>query len=265
MENLRITLIQTALHWEDPVANRAMLEEKIWKIGQPTDVILLPEMFTTGFTMNAKPLAEAMNLATTKWMKQMAEQTGALLLGSVIINEGGRYVNRLIWMEPGGKVQTYDKRHLFRMAKEHAMYTGGQNRLVGTWKGWRICPLVCYDLRFPVWSRNRWDAAQKALEYDLLVYVANWPKPRVSAWETLLRARAMENLSFVAGVNRTGPDAEGIVYNGHSAVVDPRGSALWEAGEEEVIHTTMLEAELLRTHREKFPAYLDSDSFHLDH
>lgn len=265
MDNLRLTLIQTLLHWENPVANRAMLEEKIWKIGQPTDIILLPEMFTTGFTMNAAPLAEVMNLSTTKWMKQMADQTGALIMGSVIVkNENGLYVNRLIWAEPGGKVQTYDKRHLFRMANEHTIYTGGESRLVGTWKGWRICPLVCYDLRFPVWSRNRWDTAQKTLEYDLLVYVANWPKPRVSAWDTLLRARAMENLSFVAGVNRTGPDAEGIQYNGHSAVIDPRGASLWEAGEDEAIHTAVLDAEVLRVHRERFPAFLDSDSFHFE-
>lgn len=263
MDNLRVTLIQSPLHWEDPVANRAMFEEKIWKIGQPTDVILLPEMFTTGFTMNAAPLAEAMNLATTKWMKQMADQTGALLMGSVIGNDGGRYVNRLIWMEPGGKVQTYDKRHLFRMANEHNIYACGKNRLVGTWKGWRICPLVCYDLRFPVWSRNRWTEG-KSLDYDLLVYVANWPQVRVNVWDTLLRARAIENLSFVAGVNRTGPDGGGIPHNGHSAVIDPRGAAIWDAGEEEVIHTAVLDAEVLKVHRERFPAFLDSDSFNLD-
>jgi omega-amidase len=264
MDNLRVTLIQTLLHWEDPVANRAMLEEKIWRIGQPTDVILLPEMFTTGFTMSAAPLAEAMNLSTTKWMKQMADQTEALILGSVIVKDEGRFFNRLIWAEPGGKVRTYDKRHLFRMANEHTIYTGGEGRLVATWKGWRICPLVCYDLRFPVWSRNRWDPALKIVEYDLLVYVANWPKPRVSAWDTLLKARAMENLSYVAGVNRTGLDGEGIPYNGHSAVIDPRGASLWEAGEEEAIHTALLDFEVLRTHRERFPAFLDSDGFRLE-
>ncbi len=264
MENLRITAIQTALHWEDPVANRAMLEEKIFNIGASTDVIILPEMFTTAFTMNAQALAEAMNLQSTKWMKQMAGQTGALVLGSVIIKESGKYLNRMIWMEPGGKYLTYDKRHLFRMAKEHTVFAGGQGRLIDAWKGWRICPLVCYDLRFPAWSRNRYDKASRSLEYDLLVYAANWPQPRVSAWDTLLKARAIENLSFVAGVNRVGPDPHGVLYNGHSAVIDPRGDVLWFGAEAEAVHTVVLDADMLLEHRERFPAYLDADSFRLD-
>jgi omega-amidase len=264
MNDLRLTAIQTALHWEDPVANRAMLEEKIWKIGEPTDVILLPEMFTTGFTMNAAPVAEAMNLHTTRWLTQMADQTGALLLGSVIIRESsGKYVNRLIWAEPGGTVKTYDKRHLFRMAQEHTVYSAGSQRLIGHWKGWKICPLVCYDLRFPVWSRNRFDAETRSLEYDLLVYVANWPQPRVSAWDALLKARAIENLSFVAGVNRVGSDPLGTVYNGHSAVLDPRGNPVWYGGEAETVQTVTLDATLLREHRERFPAYLDADDYRL--
>lgn len=263
MDNLRVTAIQAVLHWEDPVANRAMLEEKIGAIGQSTDVILLPEMFTTGFTMNAAALAEPMNLVTTRWMKQMADRTGALIIGSVIITSADRFLNRLVWMEPGGLMKTYDKRHLFRMAKEHAVFTGGDQRLVGAWKGWRICPLVCYDLRFPVWSRNRFDAAAHALDYDLLVYVANWPQARVSAWDALLRARAIENLSYAAGVNRTGPDGQGVAYNGHSAVIDPRGNAVWSAGDEEAIQTVVLDAGLLREHRERFPAYLDADDFRL--
>jgi len=263
MENLRLTIIQTSLHWEDPVANRAMLEEKIWKIGGPADVILLPEMFTTGFTMNAAPLAEAMNLHTTKWMKQMADQTGALILGSVIVRESNQFFNRLIWMEPGGAFKTYDKRHLFRMAKENNVYAGGQHRLVSSWKGWNICPLVCYDLRFPVWSRNRYDKERSALEYDLLVYVANWPQARVTAWDTLLKARAIENLSFVAGVNRVGTDPQNIAYNGHSSVIDPRGNPVWFGEEGESLQTVTLDAGLLRQHREKFPAFLDSDEFTL--
>lgn len=263
MNNLRLTAIQTSLHWEDAGANRAMLEEKIWKISQPTDVIVLPEMFTTGFTMNAAPVAEAMNLQTTKWMKQMADQTGALILGSVIIKEANQFFNRLIWMEPGGDLKVYDKRHLFRMAKENNVYAGGQKKLVSSWKGWNICPLVCYDLRFPVWSRNRYDKESKTLEYDLLVYVANWPQARVTAWDALLKARAIENLSYVAGVNRVGPDPQGISYNGHSWVLDPRGNTLWFGEEAETHQTVTLDATLLHEHRERFPAYLDADDFHL--
>lgn len=264
MDNLRISLIQTSLHWEDPVANRAMLEEKIWALGQSTDVIILPEMFTTGFTMNAAPVAEAMNLHTTRWMRQMADQTGALLLGSVIIQEGTRYFNRLIWMEPGGRMVHYDKRHLFRMAEEHLVFSGGASRVVEQWKGWRICPLVCYDLRFPVWSRNQLNPQESALAYDLLVYVANWPQPRISAWDTLLKARAIENLAYVAGVNRVGADPKGVEYNGHSAVIEPRGQALWFGDEIETAQTIVLDGEKLQEYRERFPAYLDSDKFRLD-
>lgn len=264
MENLRITLIQTALHWEDPVANRAMLEEKIWSMGEQTDVILLPEMFTTGFTMNAAAVAEPMHVHTTRWMRQMADQTGALLLGSVIIREENHFFNRLIWMEPGGRTRHYDKRHLFRMAEEHQVFTGGSARLVEEWKGWRICPLICYDLRFPVWSRNRKDGQEGGMAYDILIYVANWPQPRISAWDTLLRARAIENLSYVAGVNRIGPDPQGTEYNGHSAVIEPRGQALWTGEEEEAVQTVVLDAGKLQEYRERFPAFLDSDTFRLD-
>lgn len=264
MENLNITLIQSPLHWEDPVANRAMFEEKIWKIEDRTDVIVLPEMFTTGFTMNAAPVAEPMNTTTTRWMKQMADKTGALILGSVIIRESNHYFNRLIWMEPGGSLKTYDKRHLFRMANEHEVYQGGSQHWSGTWKGWKIRPLVCYDLRFPVWSRNRYDRASDSMEYDLLIYVANWPQPRVSAWDALLKARAIENLSFAAGVNRIGPDGLGTAYSGHSAVIDPRGNSVWFGGEDECLKTIGLEARLLQEHRKRFPAYLDADDFRLD-
>ena len=263
MENLRVTVIQTSLYWESPVANLAMIEEKIWKIGQPTNVIVLPEMFTTGFTMNAAPLAEPSNLQTFRWMKQMADQTGALILGSHIAKESGSYFNRLVWMEPGGTFKTYDKRHLFRMAKENDVYASGSERLIASWKGWNICPLVCYDLRFPVWSRNRWDAGTKSLEYDALIYVANWPQARVAAWDALLKARAIENLSYVIGVNRVGSDGKGIVYNGHSTVNDPKGAALWFGDEQEIIETVGLDAQGLRDYRERFPAYLDADDFSL--
>jgi omega-amidase len=259
VQDLNVTLIQSDLHWENPVANLAMFEEEIWKIGQSTDVIVLPEMFPTGFSMNAQVLAEAMNLRTFKWMKQMAQQTGALMLGSFIAKENSDHFNRLLWMEPNGTFKTYDKRHLFRMAEEHKVYSPGKGKLLEKWKGWNICPLVCYDLRFPVWSRNTWENNSQGT-YDLLVYVANWPKARVTQWDTLLKARAIENLSYVVGVNRIG-DGNGVAYNGHSAVIDPKGDLLFGAGETAVIKTVKLSYEELHAYRTRFPAYLDADKF----
>ena len=226
MQDLKITIIQTDPHWEDVEANLAMFEEKIWQVRGNTDVIVLPEMFTTGFTMAASRYAEHMNMRTFKWMRQMADQTGALILGSYIVTVHERYYNRLLWMEPGGNFKTYDKRHLFRMGNEHRTYSPGESLLIGTWKGWRICPLICYDLRFPVWSRNRWDKENERLDYDLAVYVANWPVARIGAWETLLRARAIENLSYVVGVNRLGQDGNGLEHNGNSAVIRDRKSVV---------------------------------------
>ena len=263
MENLTVTLIQSNLHWESPGANRAMFEEKIWKIGKPTDIIVLPEMFTTGFSMNAGPLAEVMNQSSHKWMKQMAHQTGALILGSIIAKENGHYFNRLLWVEPGGESKTYDKRHLFRMADEHQVYSSGKHRLTAQWKGWNICPLVCYDLRFPVWSRNVWSPLKKAMDYDALIYVASWPQVRVSSWDALLRARAIENLAYVVGVNRVGVDKLGVGYNGHSAVIDPRGASVFTAEESETIATVTLNSQSLEEYRLKFPAHLDADDFRL--
>lgn len=261
MQDLTITLIQSNLHWENPVANLAMFEEKIWQIGQPTDVIILPEMFTTGFSMNAEPLAEMMNMQTTKWMRQMANQTGALVLGSFIVKENGKYLNRLIWMEPDGNFKTYDKRHLFRMAEEQTVFASGDRKLIANWKGWNLCPLVCYDLRFPVWSRNTWSGDPKQMAYDVLIYVSSWPQARIFAWDTLLRARAIENLSYAVGVNRIGPDGKGVAYSGHSAVLNPKGETLYGAGEGEEIKTVTLDHQLLLAHRARFPAYLDADDF----
>ncbi len=263
MQDLKISIIQSDIHWEDIGANLAMFEEKIWKIGQ-TDVIVLPEMFTTGFTMRAPKLAEHMNMRTFKWMKQMADQTGALVLGSFIAMVHDRYYNRLLWMEPGGNFKTYDKRHLFRMADEHHTYSPGESLLIGHWKGWRICPLVCYDLRFPVWSRNRWNATLKKMSYDVLVYVANWPQVRAAAWKTLLDARAIENLSFVVGVNRVGTDGNGVEYNGNSAVIGPKGDPIFQVEGEEAIKTVELNAHSLQAFRDRFPAYLDADDFSIE-
>jgi predicted amidohydrolase len=240
-----------------------MLEEKIWQIGQPTDLIILPEMFTTGFTMNAAALAEPMNLTTFKWLKGQAAQTGAVVTGSYIVKEKDQYFNRLVWMQPDGEYATYDKRHLFRMAHEHKAYSGGRQRLIREWKGWRICPLVCYDLRFPVWSRNGLRADGEGLEYDLLLYVANWPQPRRHAWSALLKARAIENLSYSIGVNRIGLDGKGHSYSGDSAVISPKGEVLFEEAEIETIQTLALSYEQLTAFRTAFPAFMDADSFEI--
>lgn len=263
MQDLRITLIQSDLHWEEVGANLAMFEEKIARIGEPTDVIVLPEMFTTGFTMNAAAHAEMMNMRTFRWMKQMAQQTGALIVGSFICSVHERHYNRLLWMEPDGSFKTYDKRHLFRMANEHHTYTAGESLLIGQWRGWRICPLVCYDLRFPVWSRNTWNPVEKKVAYDLMIYVANWPNVRIHAWESLLRARAIENLSYVAGVNRIGVDGNRIEYNGMSTVINPKGENIYSVEGIEDIRTTTLSYHSLQSFRDKFPAYLDADEFSL--
>ena len=264
MQDLKITIIQADLHWEDIGANLASFEEKIWRIGQSTDVIVLPEMFTTGFTMKAGKLAEHMNMRTFKWMRQMADQTGALILGSFIASVHDRFYNRLLWMEPGGNFKTYDKRHLFRMADEQQVYSSGESLLIGHWKGWRICPLVCYDLRFPVWSRNRWNPSLKKLSYDVMVYVANWPVVRATAWETLLKARAIENLSYSVGVNRVGIDGNGIEYNGQSSIIGPKGDLIFSVEGIESIKTIELSANALQAYRDRFPAFLDADDFSID-
>ena len=264
MQDLRVTIIQSDLHWEDILANLASFEEKIWRIGQSTDVIVLPEMFTTGFTMKANKLAEHMNMRTFRWMRQMADQTGALILGSFIANVHDRFYNRLLWMEPGGNFKTYDKRHLFRMAEEQQVYAQGESLLIGHWKGWRICPLICYDLRFPVWSRNRWNPSLKKLSYDLLIYVANWPMVRSNAWEALLPARAIENLSYAVGVNRVGIDGNGIEYNGQSSIIGPKGDSIFKVEGIESIKTIELSSNALQAYRDRFPAYLDADDFSIE-
>ncbi len=257
---MNITLLQPDLYWHDPVANRAMLEEHIFSLPEPTDLIVLPEMFTTGFTMDASAVAEPMNLTTFRWLKQMAAQTGAVVTGSYVVQEKGKYVNRLIWMQPDGQFDTYDKRHLFRMAGEDAVYTAGTSRIVKSWKGWRICPLICYDLRFPVWSRNT-QASSSAFDYDLLLYVANWPAARRNAWNVLLQARAIENLSYVIGVNRVGEDGNGHPYSGDSAVIDYRGEVLFRHSDTEVVHQRTLSLDELHAFRTTFPANLDADGF----
>ena len=234
-----------------------MFEEKIWQIDGDVDVIILPEMFNTGFSMDNLSLAEPMNLTTFKWMKQMAAQTKALLLGSFMVKEEGKWYNRLVWMQPNGEFSTYDKRHLFRLMNEDDRYEAGQKVLVKNWKGWNICPMICYDLRFPAWSRNI------NLSYDLLIYIANWPVPRLNAWDTLLQARAIENLSYCVGVNRIGKDGNDVPFHGHSAAIDFKGNVIAHLGQADKIETVTLEKPPLEAFREKFPVHLDADKFQL--
>ena len=256
---LSIALIQTDLYWKNKVANLAMLEEKIWEINQKIDLIILPEMFPTGFSMDASELAEPMNLGVTKWMKQMAAQTGSVITGSAIIQEGGKFFNRLLWVSPDGTIQHYDKRHLFRMADEDKSFSAGEKLPIFSLKGWKICPQVCYDLRFPVWSRNIQKDGEAA--YDLIFYMASWPAARISAWDSLLPARAIENLSYSIGVNRVGDDGNGIGYNGHSGAYDFKGAPIAFLGETDQFQIVTLEAKLLEQFREKFPAWMDADDF----
>jgi predicted amidohydrolase len=257
--NINITLLQTSLHWENVTANLSMLEEKIWSIANKTDIIVLPEMFNTGFTMNVQKCAEPMNLTTLKWMKQMSAQTGAALVGSYIIKENGEYFNRLFWVQPDGTYFCYNKRHLFSMANEHEYFKSGEERLIVSYKGWNFCPLICYDVRFPVWSRN--ETQYEGVEYDVLLYVANFPQARIQAWDILLPARAIENLSYCVGVNRVGVDGKDIPYNGHSGVYDYKGNQLLFLGEEENIKNISLDYQKLQEYREKFPAHEDADPF----
>ena len=256
MQNLKLALIQSDIYWHDSIANLAMYEEKIWSLKGVVDIIVLPEMFQTGFTMQTS-LAEPMNLTSFKWMKQLAAQCQAVITGSYMVKEEGKVFNRLIWMQPDGRFQHYDKAHLFRMAKEDEYFDEGDKRLIVEYKGWNICPMICYDLRFPVWSRNT------ELAYDLLLYVANWPAVRISAWDALLKARAIENLSYSIGVNRIGEDGNEVAYNGHSGAYGPKGEVICDSDREETLIVELDHQELQR-YREKFPAQLDADSFKMN-
>jgi len=262
MENISVALVQTDLYWQDRGANLAMLEEKLWQLQGKVDLIILPEMFPTGFSMNAEILAEPMNYTTTKWLKQMASQTKAVVTGSVIIKEDKNYYNRLLWVDPNGEVSHYDKRHLFRMAKEDHHYSMGHENLILNLKGWKILPQVCYDLRFPVWSRNK-PNSQGGMDYDLVFYIASWPAARDRAWDILLKARAVENLCYSIGVNRIGEDGNGVAYSGHSGAYDFKGDTLAFSEDKEEIMIVELDKEALGRYREKFPAWMDADKFEL--
>ena len=257
MNDLRATLVQTSIVWEDPTANRARYDDLLAGLAGTTDLVVLPEMFTTGFTMNPAPNAETMEGATVEWLRDTAARLEAVVTGSIVIAAEGGYYNRLLWMHPDGKLQTYDKRHRFAMAGEDEHYRAGNRRMIAEVRGWRVCPLVCYDLRFPVWSRN--DDA-----YDLLLYTANWPDRRAYDWNTLLRARAIENQSYVVAVNRIGTDAAGHTYAGDSCVIDPGWrKTLYHAEAREEVHTEVLSADHLREVRGKLPFLRDRDDFTL--
>lgn len=258
MSHLSFTLIQTKLHWEDKAANLSMLEQKIKSIEQGKQIVVLPEMFSTGFSMNPQALAEEMNGTTIQWMKRVAAENKIILTGSVIIKEQNNFYNRLIWMLPNGDAAFYDKRHLFAFAGEHEHYTAGSKRLIASVNGWKIQLQVCYDLRFPVWARQQ---TTEQPEYDVLIYVANWPERRKHAWRTLLQARAIENQCYVIGVNRVGEDGNGIYHSGNSMLVDAMGEVLYEKEHEEEIHTTVLSKEMLDGIRHKLPFLKDGDDF----
>ncbi|MEL7586599.1 MAG: amidohydrolase [Prolixibacteraceae bacterium] len=256
-DNLYIALIQTDLVWEDARANRIHFEEMFNRLPDETELVVLPEMFSTGFSMNVEEQSETMAGNTVSWLREQACQTGKVIAGSIMIRENQSFFNRFVFVKPDKRIDFYDKRHLFSMGQEQAHFTPGSERKLFQLKSFRILPQICYDLRFPVFSRNRG-------EYDLLINCANWPSPRRLAWEILLKARAIENQAYVAGVNRTGVDANGIRYSGHSMVIDPKGKEIAAAttGRDEIV-TACLSKSSLERFREKFPVLPDADHFSL--
>jgi len=255
---LNIVGIQSSIVWEKPAANLEYFDEQISKLPSTVDLVILPEMFTTGFSMNPISIAETMEGPSIKWMVTTAKTNRMALVGSVVIKENAQYFNRLFFIHPNGHIETYDKRHLFTLAKENDQYTSGEERLIVFYKGWRICPLICYDLRFPVWSRN-------TNEYDLLVYVANWPSVRIDAWDTLLKARAIENMSYCIGVNRVGKDENGYEYNGHTAIYNFLGEKLSRTieGKENILQCVVSKNELQKI-RQKLNFLEDQDAFKIE-
>ncbi len=264
LQPLRVSLVQGATRWHDFAANRQYYGALVRPLAG-SDLIVLPETFLSGFSNDTQASAEAMEGDGVAWLRALAAETHAVICGSLAIREHDTVFNRLLWMRPDGSYAQYDKRHLFRMAGEHTRYGGGSERLIVELNGWRILPQVCYDLRFPVWLRNRRLASAHAgMDYDLALFVANWPSARRNAWRTLLRARAIENLSYVVGVNRVGVDGNDLPYSGDSVVVDPLGVPLIECGAQEQVVTVTLDPAPLLAHRERFPAWMDADAFALD-
>ncbi len=255
MDNLKITLFQGYLFWEKIDKNLQNIGLRLSGIREKTDLIILPEMFNTGFTMNAVELAEPMNGKTMQWMHKIAAQYDCVVTGSLIIRAAEKYYNRLIWMRPDGSFECYDKRHLFALGKEHQTYTPGKKKLIVDLKGWKICPVICYDLRFPVWLRNVNDT------YDLLLIVANWPERRSLHWRTLIPARAVENQTYVIGVNRIGHDGNEIYHSGDSTCIGPNGNVVYYKRDEEDVYTFSIIADELTLARRAFPFLKDADEF----
>lgn len=253
---MKIALIQSPLVWENPTVNRNYFEEKINAIDKKVDLIVLPEMFTTGFTMNPNDVAETMQGETISLLKSLAKAKNNAITGSLIIKENRNFYNRLLFIFPSGEIQFYDKNHLFTLAGEDKIYTKGTQKLIVEYLGWKICPLICYDLRFPVFARNIED-------YDLLIYVANWPKPRTNAWDILLKARAVENMCYSIGVNRIGLDAANFEYIGHSQAVDFLGNYILDPQEAEGVFIAELNKERMLETRQKLGFLNDRDSFQI--
>jgi predicted amidohydrolase len=271
---MKVTLIQTHLHWENAKENMSHFDELIDSIQEDSQLIILPEMFTTGFTMNPEKWAEESNGEALAWMQRKAKEKNAVMMGSISVKENENYFNRLFWVEPSGNYRTYDKRHLFRMAKEDQHYAIGTKKIITQIADWNICPLVCYDLRFPVWSRNRFkiQSSNNSAEvsktgnwdYDVLIYVANWPEVRNYPWKQLLIARAIENQCYVIGLNRIGEDGNGFSHSGDSMVINPRGEIISSAkANEECVETVFLDKIYLEDFRKLFPVGLDADDFNL--
>lgn len=253
---MQVILIQASLIWENPKLNRDYFQEKINEIASAVDLIVLPEMFTSGFTMSPENVAETMQGETITWLKALAKARNCAITGSLVIKENGNFYNRLVFVFPSGEIQFYDKRHLFTLAGEDKVYTSGNQKIVVDYLGWKICPLICYDLRFPAFSRNSED-------YDLLIYVASWPKIRTNAWDALLKARAIENMSYAIGVNRIGTDSNGYEYIGHSQAVDFLGNYALEPKESESSFLVVLDKEKMLETRQRLGFLNDRDSFEI--
>lgn len=254
---MRLTIVQSALVWENKAENLRRFDQKLAPLVGQTDLVVLPEMFSTGFSMKTGPLAEDMGGPTVAWLAEKAAQLGAVVTGSFICHENGLHHNRLVWMRPDGTFDTYDKRHLFSLAEEEKHFAPGRKRLIVSWKGFAVCPMICYDLRFPVWSRNRRGEAG----YDLLIYMANWPVRRSHHWRALLQARAIENQAYCVGLNIVGADGNGLEYVGDSAVIDCSGQHLCQLAAQEGVFTTEISLDALRNYRTQFPFLADADAF----
>jgi len=256
MTNLKVTAVQTNLFWEDISANLEQLDKKLATLVNTSDIIILPEMFSTGFSMTPAKFAEAPEGKTLNWLKKQAKKTSAVITGSYIVKEASNFYNRLVWMQPNGEFQTYDKKHLFSLSDEPKHYTAGQKKIIVEYKGWKICPLICYDLRFPVWSRN-------VENYDLLIYVANWPEKRAHHWRSLLMARAIENQSYTIGVNRIGNDGNDYYHSGDTSLIDFAGNIMLHTAHVAGIHTIELDYQKQQVFRSRFQFLADKATFEL--